>query len=271
MNWRVFLLASLPAPILGILCGVYIGDLQIRWFHLGGASGSQAYRPIAWALYGAILGLVVGLITARNFAPQDTAAGFRSAAISTGAVLAFALLALGVSRYFAHISPTMDGQALTLQIEVRLPAGQAKPVAPTKQPNESYATITSYIYLNSVSTLGRDLGVYGNFDLPATREEQGRWIVPGHAPMETSRGQRALDFFIKGSSCRTDSSRRCRPTQAPNRCNGAAGCRNATTQVSLGPSASRPIASVYRKLNRPNPSCRCRWTKNPFSRAKRRS
>ena len=198
MYWLFYFFLSLPSALVGLLCGAYIGDLQIRWFHLAGANGSQGWHPIQLALLGGIRGLVVGLITAWNVAPHDTASGLRSAATSSAAVLALALAALGASRSFAHIPPTIDGQELTLQIELRLPPGQAKPALPEKDPNYSNQKIASYFYLTSIGNITRNLGVNGNFDEASTREEHGRWIIPGRAPMETSRGQRALDFFING-------------------------------------------------------------------------
>lgn len=186
MNGLAFLLSSLPAAILGLISGAYIGELQIRWYHLSGANGSQVYHSIGLALLGGILGLVTGLTTAWNVAPHDTASGLRSAATSSGAVLLVALVTLGVSRHFANIPPTIDGQELTLRIEIRLPSGQAKSAS------------ISFDLIAVGKTIGRDLGVFTHIDDAATREEQGRWIVPGHAALETSQGQRALDFRING-------------------------------------------------------------------------
>ena len=188
MNWLIFLLATLPAPILGLISGAYIGDRQVRWFHLAGANGSLGWQPILLGLLGGILGLVVGLITAWNVAPHDTAGGLRSAAASSGAVLVVALVIFGVSRYFANIPPTIDGQELTLQIELRLPPGQTKPAS-------------IFFDLTSVGKIiGRDLGVFTYMDDAETRQEQGRWILPGHAALETSKGQRALDVHIDGKA-----------------------------------------------------------------------
>jgi len=100
-----------------------------------------------------IVGLAAGLATAWKFAPPDMAGGLRPAAASSGAVLTFALVALGVCRYFAHIPPIIDRQELTLQIELRLPPGQAKPALPTKDSNDSYTKVATYFYLISESNV----------------------------------------------------------------------------------------------------------------------
>ena len=199
MKWLAFTISSLPAALLGIICGGYIGKYQIRWFRLAEANGTQYFTVIVWAFCGGIIGLALGLVTARMLAAYATTSGLRSVATSCGAILALSLLALGTSRYFAHIPPTIDGQRLTLQIELRLPPGHAKPAAPKKDdPNAFHETVTSSFYLTSVNTTGRDRGEIGFMDARAAREEQGRWIVPGYAPINTSRGQRALDFHVDG-------------------------------------------------------------------------
>ena len=199
MKWFALILSSLPAALLGIVCGGYIGKSQIRWFRLAEANGTQYFTVIAWAFYGGIIGLVVGLVAARMLSAHATASGLRSVAASCGAMLALSLVALGTSRYFAHIPPTIDGQRLTLQIELRLPPGHAKPAAPKKaSPSAFHETVTSSFYLTSVNTIGRDRGEIGFLNVQAAREEDGRWIAPGYAPINTSRGKRALDFHVDG-------------------------------------------------------------------------
>ena len=102
---------------------------------------------IAWAFCGGIIGLAVGLVIARMLAAYGTTSGLRSVATSCGGILALSLLALGTSRYFAHIPPTIDGQRLTLQIELRLPPRDAKPAAPKKEDqNAFHETVTSSFY-----------------------------------------------------------------------------------------------------------------------------
>ena len=199
MKWLALILSSLPAAIVGLICGGLIGQLQISWFRLSEANGTQYFRVVAFAFFGGILGLVLGLVMARLLSTHDTASGLRSAAASSSAVLALALMVLAVSRYFGHVPPTLDGQKLTLQVEVRLPPGRAKPAPQAKlTPDALYESSTSGFNLTSVNTIGRNFGVIGSMDAKASREEQGRWIVPGDAPMETSRGQRALDFTVDG-------------------------------------------------------------------------
>ncbi|MEO7999853.1 MAG: hypothetical protein ABI852_20535 [Gemmatimonadaceae bacterium] len=199
MKWVAFLLSSLPAALLGLLAGGYIGARQINWFRLSEANGTQYYRVIGWGLLFGILGLVAGLIFARLLSAHDTASGLRSAAASSGVVLALALLAFGVSRYFGHIPPTIDGQQLTLEIEILLPRGQPKPVVPEKDPDGSYKHYASFFYLISVDDrIGRYYGFQGYCDPDAAREEHGRWILPGHILLETSQGQRLLELHVEG-------------------------------------------------------------------------
>ena len=61
MKWLAFIISSLPAALLGIICGGYIGKCQIKWFRLAEANGTQYFTVIAWAFYGGNIGLVVCL------------------------------------------------------------------------------------------------------------------------------------------------------------------------------------------------------------------
>lgn len=199
MKWLSFALSSLPAALLGLLAGGYIGARQISWFRLSEANGTQYYRVIALAMLFGIVGLVAGLIIARQLSVHDTASSLRAATESSGGVLALAAVVFGVSRYFGHVPPTIDGQQLTLQVEIRLPPGHAKPVVPTQNADGSYRTYASFFYLISVDDrIGRYFGFQGDCDEGAARDEGGRWILPGHLLLETSQGKRLLEFHVVG-------------------------------------------------------------------------
>ena len=102
-------------------------------------------------------------------------------------MLALIALVAGPARLLADIPPLIDGEELLLLVEFRWPLAGAVPPDPAGIGRVRLAAASA-----GVVRVSED----GPLFLDAARQEDGRWIVPGAAPIFTSRGSRVLDLVI---------------------------------------------------------------------------
>jgi hypothetical protein len=186
MKWYAWIAAAVLTALIGLLATGTLGGLLVDWYEVSSFEGGAGFFVIALALLGGIGGFVIGILAAAIVSRRPRPGFLKAAAAGCGAALAIVLVAGAVARLLADIPPTLQGETLYLQVELRWPAsGQP---APASLPDEGLVRLGAL----RGSVLRRH--VEGPLWLEDRRQEDGRWIVPGAVDIFTSRGRRALEL-----------------------------------------------------------------------------
>ena len=115
--------ASLVFAIVG-------GDLVTRAHGVSDMEGGRAMAIVFLiAPAGALVGLVVGLVTARKMRAPGLSGFAKAQGVALALTAGLALAIFGYSWWRAPHAPEIDGQTLDLEFEVRMPEGRAAPGA----------------------------------------------------------------------------------------------------------------------------------------------
>jgi hypothetical protein len=188
MRWMTYFFLSLPMAVLGLLGAGFVANAAVRWYRVSSFEGKSGFFVVGWALAGAVVAFVASLVILGMLRPQEGAGYLRGLGVVTGVLAGvFGLVALA-SWGLADIPPEIDGQTLTLEIELKLPVTV----------KEAPATNGAELKLHALA--GNTLRVSENGRLfPAkARLEEGRWIVPGEVFLFTKRGQRMIAPVLTG-------------------------------------------------------------------------
>ena len=185
MTWFVSVLVSCICGLLGLLLGGFIANSCVSWYQVSSREGESGYFVIFIAMGGGIVGLILGLITARWIA-WCYGPGFGQELF--GAVAAVLLVA-GASalmcRVLADIPPTIDGRELTLEVEFRFPSSVGSDAPPVSEGDWQFT-------FASLSGQTRRKYLDGSIRTDAARHENGQWIVPTQVELFTERGRRSV-------------------------------------------------------------------------------
>ena len=184
MTWLTsFLVAGLSA-ILGLALAGLLAGLAVDWYRISSFEGGSGYFVVFLALLGGIAGFGIGLVVARVVASGPAPALWKAAAGATGSIVVLYGLIGGVARLLADVPPRIDDEALWVQAELRWPPGQS----PEPRTGQGRLSLGSVGRFSNVQRASQD----GPLFLDDAREDGGRWVVPGVAPLFTSRGKRIL-------------------------------------------------------------------------------
>ncbi len=125
---RTFVLALITAAAGAILAFIG-GDMATRAHGVSNMEGGRAMAIVFMiAPAGAIVGVLVGILVSKRFAVPSGAPGFaQSAGLSFLVVSALAIIVFGYSIWSAPREPSINGQHLNLEFEVRMPEGRTVP------------------------------------------------------------------------------------------------------------------------------------------------
>lgn len=188
MGWMRSIGVALLTSLAGLAVSGVVASRAVDWYRISSFEGGAGYFVVMMALLGLPAGFVVGLVVARIVAARARPGFLEALGAAVGAVVLMASLVGGVARLLADIPPEIDGEELFLLVEVRWPAGPGEP--PAAAPGAGVVTLGAA----SGRTVRRQ--ERGPLFVDDTRQEDGRWIVPGAVEIFTSRGQRVLDVAI---------------------------------------------------------------------------
>ncbi|MDP3072327.1 MAG: hypothetical protein Q8N18_18695 [Opitutaceae bacterium] len=180
MTWTSSLFISFLCGALGLVGGGFIMNLCVDWYRVSSFEGKSGFAVVGVALLGGIAGALIGLGAARWVAAGADPGFLKGLGYGSGAVLTVALVALGLCRLGADLSPEMNGRPLELAIEVRCPRGFTIP-----QPDDYGAK--AGVYLPGGRRLERE-----ELHPSKARTEDGHLIVPATVPLTTSSGRKFL-------------------------------------------------------------------------------
>jgi hypothetical protein len=127
MNWLASIGIALITCVLGLVCSGGIAALCVEWYRISSFEGKSGFFIITIALLGGIAGFLIGLAATRLAAAGVSPGFMKCLGYAAGAVIALALLALGLCRLCADIEPKIDGRELELAVEIRCPKNFALP------------------------------------------------------------------------------------------------------------------------------------------------
>lgn len=170
MRWLPSLGIGLLTGLLTAVAAAFAGDLATGWHRMSDREGGRGMFLAFVVIPGAFLAAtVVGTWVARASASGALATTGRAVALSLGLVVA----SLGLAWLTADHPPTIDGQVLSLELEVRLPPGY--PVQDSLEANEFRVGLTSS---------SRDRA-YIDLDYASVRREDGFLVVTGTRDLVT--------------------------------------------------------------------------------------
>ena len=125
MRWLPAGLVGLVTGAITAFVGAYAADLGTRWHRVPDMEGQRGmaiaflFIPLAF-----VVGLVVGIVVARRGGDVGSfAAGLARLAKAVGVALGLVAVTLGFAWLTTNHPPTIDGQELVLEWEMRLPPG----------------------------------------------------------------------------------------------------------------------------------------------------
>src|SRR5262249_13408917 len=124
-------LVGLLTGALGLFVAGFVAAGCVQWYRISGFEGKSGYFMGAIALMGGVMGLVIGLVVSRVVAASVTPGFMKAFGLSWAVVLLLGGVAAMISWLLADIPPRIDGRDLTLEVEIKLPAGESnRPVDP---------------------------------------------------------------------------------------------------------------------------------------------
>lgn len=188
MKWLASIAVAILTAILGMLAAAVVGGLLADWHRVSSFEGAAGFFVVGIAFAGLLASFVVGLVTSRVVAARPNPGFLKALGWSCGLVLGILAVIAAGGRLLADIPPTLDGDTLFLQIELRWPAaGGADPRTMTGAGYTRLGTSTGSIVRRQED---------GPLFVEDARQEDGRWIVPGAVDVFTARGQRVLNVGI---------------------------------------------------------------------------
>jgi hypothetical protein len=188
MKWLVSLAVAVLTAIAGLCAAGIVGGLLVDWYRVSSFEGGAGFFVVGIAVLGGIGSFVIGLVTARVIAARPRPSFGKALGYACAIVLGVLAIIAGVARLLADIPPTIDGETLFLQVELRWPA------AGGPDPRTIRGAGYTRLGTSTGSVVRRQED--GPLFVEDARNEDGRWIVPGAVDVFTSRGQRVLDVGI---------------------------------------------------------------------------
>jgi hypothetical protein len=186
MSWLSSLFIAVLTAVVAAVAGGFVAAGCVDWYHISGHEGQSGYTVIAIGLLGGIVGFFFGLVLTRFVGGSGAAGFFKGLAASAGGALALAGAAGLVAWLLADIPPTLNGHALNVVVEIRLPTGAPQPTAggPAYKSLELMST-------NRFTHAYRK-GWDGTLQVAKARQVDGRWVIPGTVYLFTTRGDRII-------------------------------------------------------------------------------
>ncbi|MCB1865537.1 MAG: YrzE family protein [Chromatiales bacterium] len=181
MSWIVTIVVALLSGALGLAVAGYVAAAWANWYHVSNFEGASGYLVVGIGLLGGVAGIVIGVLVSRYLGGPGSAGFLKAGLISLACIASIGGIAAVIGRMGADIAPEQDGQTLTLEVELRFPAGE-RPDADADWRFE----------LASVEGGRQRAKQEGGVRMDAVREEAGRWIMPAGVYLFTQRGQRVI-------------------------------------------------------------------------------
>jgi hypothetical protein len=193
MSWIASIGIAIITAAFALFCAGTVSALAVDWYSISSFEGGSGFFVVGNALLGGIVGFVVGLIASRVVAGWPRGGFLKGLGVACGLVLGISLAATGIAYFLADIPPTIDGETLSMAVEIRWPADP-------KTPGPRDLAGPPSLRIGALSgNVARRIEP-GPVFMEDARQEGGRWILPGVVPIFTRRGGRLLMLEAKNKS-----------------------------------------------------------------------
>jgi hypothetical protein len=193
MSWGSSIFVGVLTAAVGAVAAGFVANLAVGWYRISGFEAGSAAFVIGVAFLGIVAGFIIGVVASRVIG-AGVNPGFLKALGASNAVLLGITAVAGVSaRLLADVPPTIDGEELTLAVQVRWPEGvAAAPASWTDEPFLRLGSVTGSHVLRASSR--------GPLWTEDARLVDGRWVAPGAVDIFTTRGRFVLDIVLDSST-----------------------------------------------------------------------
>jgi hypothetical protein len=191
MSWPLTILVGLLTAVAGCVGAGYLATLCIDWYRISSREGESGYFIVLMGFLGIAGGLAIGIVCSRMVAKGADPGFFRALGLSLGATLGLLAAIAGLCWLGADIPPKIDGKELDIEVEVRFPAGHARPVQEEAKDGGSrdwHVTITA--------DHGKRRQSRGPLRPADAFQAEGRWVVPGELDLSTSDQGKAIGLSV---------------------------------------------------------------------------
>lgn len=183
MNWWVSILVGLLMAAFGAVYGGFMANAAVKWLRISSFEGGSGYFVVFLGLAGLMAGLVLGIVVSR-FVGGPGLLGFAQAMGVAVSILGGGITLLGGMAWLqAEREPLVAGQPVDLVLELGLPA-------------EIEATVRAQAAQSYLFLYGGSTSRYGELLFDQSRRAEGRWIVPGRAPIHNTSTGRMLGIQL---------------------------------------------------------------------------
>ncbi|HEX3747995.1 MAG TPA: hypothetical protein VHW09_28890 [Bryobacteraceae bacterium] len=186
MSWLTSVAIAFLTSIFSAVVGWFVAAGCVQWYRIPAREGESGYFMVAIALLSGFGGFVLGLVLSRF-----SGGGFlKGLGVSAGVILGLAGVSTLIARGLADVPPTLHGNELMLEVEVRLPKGAPQPVATT--------TPSRFLSLGTASgpAAAPRKSKQGELHVADAKLTEGRWVIPGDVELFTARGTHVLTIVM---------------------------------------------------------------------------
>ena len=119
MNFIASLFTGVLTGVLAGVCSGYVTSMTYQWHQLSNREGAAGYAVIFLALFGFVAGTVLGTIIAYFVGATEVLGWFKGLGISFATVLVLTGAALAYAYLTMERPPLIDGERLTLELEIK--------------------------------------------------------------------------------------------------------------------------------------------------------
>ena len=187
MNWGLTIVIALLTGIAGASAAGCIGEFCVDWYRISSREGGSGYFVISLGLVGLLVGLVIGAVTSRVVQSGFWVAQGYALAIVVGVGLGIGL----VARFFGEVAPTLDGDTVMLQAELKCPRGW-------KPDNKTKSQHGSNCWLETINTTSSSRGpsISGSVDWKQAKLVDEQWIATCEVSLFTGRKDRYVRVVL---------------------------------------------------------------------------
>lgn len=181
MRWFSAGFVGVLCAALGGLLAAWFGEMATRAHGVSNFEGGRGYLVVFLIIpAGLVAGLVIGILAGAGLGRNGGMDFFKALGTGLLATAAVGGAAGGLALLSAPRVPTLGGRTLTLEFEIRLPAGKTLPDSLQE------AGFTASMYSTSKDNR------FATVDFEQVGLREGRLTIPGHADLLTEVGGRTV-------------------------------------------------------------------------------
>ena len=190
MSWTSSLLVGALTGAIGLVASGFIANACVAWYRISGVDLQSTAFVASISILGGFVAFLIGLVTSRV---MPDASFLKALGSASGIVLLVGGVSAGTARLLADVPPTIDGEALTLAVELRWPASRTTPVSIPGEPTLVLGSVTRMSHTQRAQSTGP-------LWMADAKLVDGRWVAPGAVDIFTTRGKLTLSALLDSAN-----------------------------------------------------------------------